>query len=72
VIAAHAKRPFLLGYRISPEEPGEGALRIGGALALVDKLIEEGRIDYLHASLYDLLTGKPQNTGLEDERQDDR
>lgn len=37
VIAAHAKRPFLLGYRISPEEPGEGALRICGALALVDR-----------------------------------
>ena len=67
VIAAHAKRPFLLGYRISPEEPGEGALRIGGALMLVDKLIEEGQIDYLHASLYDLLAGKPQNSGLEDE-----
>ena len=67
VIAAHAKRPFLLGYRISPEEPGEGALHIGDALALVDRLVEEAQIDYLHASLYDLLTGKPQNSGLEDE-----
>ncbi|HBO3150611.1 TPA: NADH-dependent flavin oxidoreductase [Pseudomonas aeruginosa] len=61
VIAAHAKRPFLLGYRISPEEPGEGALRISDALALVDMLVEEGRIDYLHASLYNVLTGKPQD-----------
>ncbi|NMK47018.1 NADH-dependent flavin oxidoreductase [Achromobacter sp. Bel] len=61
VIAAHAARPFLLGYRISPEEPGEGALRIDDALALVDELIDEGQIDYLHASLYNLLNGKPQN-----------
>ena len=67
VISAQAKRPFLLGYRISPEEPGEGALRIGGALPLVDKLIEDGQIDYLHASLYDLLAGKPQPSGLEGE-----
>lgn len=63
VIDAHATRPFLLGYRISPEEPGEGALRIGEALALVDRLAQEGRIDYLHASLYDLLVGKPQGGG---------
>lgn len=60
VIAAHAKRPFLLGYRISPEEPGEGGLRIDDALALADALIERGQIDYLHASLYDLLQGRPQ------------
>lgn len=62
VIAAHAKHPFLLGYRISPEEPGEGALRIEDALALVDRLVEQAQIDYLHASLYDLLAGKPQNS----------
>lgn len=67
VIAAHAQRPFLLGYRISPEEPSEGALRLGDALALADKLVEEGQIDYLHASLYDLLAGKPQHSGVEGE-----
>jgi len=61
VIATHAQRPFLLGYRVSPEEPGEGALRIGDALALVDQLIEGGQIDYLHASLYNLLAGTPQD-----------
>lgn len=61
LVDAHAKRPFLLGYRISPEESGEGALRIGDALALVDALIEEGRIDYLHASLYRLLADRPQD-----------
>lgn len=59
VIDAHAERPFLLGYRISPEEPGEGALRVAEALALVDKLIEECQIDYLHASLHNVLSGRP-------------
>lgn len=57
VIASHAQRPFLLGYRISPEEPGEGGLRINEALAFSDRLIETGMIDYLHASLYNIKTG---------------
>ncbi len=60
VIATHAKRPFLVGYHISPEKPGEGGLRIDDALALAEALIERGQIDYLHASLYDLLQGRPQ------------
>jgi 2,4-dienoyl-CoA reductase-like NADH-dependent reductase (Old Yellow Enzyme family) len=58
VIAAYAKQPFLLGYRISPDEPGEGGLRIGDSYALVDKLIAGG-IDYLHASLTNLLETRP-------------
>ncbi len=60
VVAAHTERPFLVGYRLSPEESGEGALRIGDACALVDRLIDID-IDYLHVSLYDLLAGKPQD-----------
>lgn len=59
VISLRARRPFLLGYRISPEEPGDGALRVGDALALVDTLIEDSNLDYLHASLYSVLAGKP-------------
>ena len=62
VIASHAQQPFLLGYRISPEEPGEGGLRIKEALAFSDELIKTGDIDYLHASLYNVLTG----TALDD------
>ena len=57
VIASHAQRPFLLGYRISPEEPGEGGLRINEALTFSNRLIETGLIDYLHASLYNIKTG---------------
>lgn len=53
-VATHAKRPFILGYRISPEEPGENGYRISDSLAFVDRLIPAG-IDYLHASLADVL-----------------
>lgn len=58
VIAEYAKRPFLLGYRISPEEPGEGALRISDSYMLIDRLIEED-IDYIHASLFDIPNARP-------------
>lgn len=58
VIAAHAKRPFLLGYRISPEEREDGGYRVPDICALVDGLIAEG-IDYLHASLNDVLGARP-------------
>ncbi|VWB18781.1 NADH-dependent flavin oxidoreductase [Burkholderia lata] len=58
VIAQHADRPFLLGYRISPEEPDAGGLRVDDALTLIDRLIVAG-IDYIHVSLTDLLDAKP-------------
>lgn len=61
VIDEHASHPFLLGYRISPEEPGEGALRIDDALALAETLAQEGDIDYLHTSLYNILAGQSQD-----------
>lgn len=58
VIAAEATRPFALGYRVSPEEPGEGGLRIDESFVLVDRLIDAG-IDYIHASLGSLLEDRP-------------
>lgn len=58
VIADHAKQPFLLGYRISPEERDEGGYRLPDMLAFVDALIAEG-IDYLHASLHEVLSSTP-------------
>lgn len=61
VIAAHAKGPFLLGYRISPEEREDGGYRVPDICALVDGLIAEG-IDYLHASLNDVLGARPLGT----------
>lgn len=61
VIAAHAKRPFLLGYRISPEEREDGGYRVPDICNLVDGLIAEG-IDYLHVSLNDVLGARPLGT----------
>jgi len=58
VISEFADRPFLLGYRISPEEPEEGGLRINDAYGLIDSLIDVG-VDYIHASLPNVLGAKP-------------
>jgi len=58
VIKQYAKKPFVLGYRISVEEYDENGLRIGDSLQLIDRLIDSG-IDYLHVSLTDILNSKP-------------
>ncbi|SLM63601.1 MULTISPECIES: NADH-dependent flavin oxidoreductase [Dickeya] len=58
VIKAQTDRPFLLGYRISPEEQADGGLRLADTNILIDELINAG-VDYLHASLHDVLNGKP-------------
>jgi len=58
VIEAHAGRPFVLGYRISPEETVEGGLRLDDALGLIDRLVEAG-VDYVHASLGSVLESRP-------------
>ena len=58
VIREFADRPFLLGYRISPEESEKGGLRVGDAYSFIDRLIETG-VDYVHASLSNVLEAKP-------------
>lgn len=55
VIKKYADRPFLVGFRISPEEPE--SYRVKDTFPLIDKLIDSG-IDYLHISLADLLSQK--------------
>ncbi|QYM91667.1 NADH-dependent flavin oxidoreductase [Dickeya zeae] len=59
VIEAHADRPFALGYRISPEEHADGGLRIADTKVLLNALVNAG-VDYIHASLHDVLNGKPK------------
>ena len=54
MVAEHAKRPFVVGYRISPDEPTENGLRFSDTLLLVDRLIDAG-VEYLHVSLADAL-----------------
>lgn len=58
IIDLHAQRPFLLGYRISPEEADEGGLRIGATYELIDRLVVAG-VDYMHVSLSSVLHTKP-------------
>jgi len=58
VVAAHADRPFVLGYRISPEEAADGGLRITDAYALIDAIVDAG-VDYVHASLASVLDSRP-------------
>ena len=56
VIKKYADRPFLVGFRISPEEPE--SYRVHDIFPFIDRLIGSG-IDYLHVSLADLLHQKP-------------
>lgn len=50
VVQEHAKSPFIVGYRFSPEEPETPGITMADTLALVDTLANKG-LDYLHVSL---------------------
>ncbi|WP_096200442.1 NADH-dependent flavin oxidoreductase [Bacillus sp. FJAT-45350] len=52
VVTEHAKEPFIVGYRFSPEEPETPGITMGDTLELVDVLASK-EIDYLHVSLMD-------------------
>ncbi|REA64392.1 NADH:flavin oxidoreductase [Dyadobacter luteus] len=58
VIKTYADRPFLVGFRISPEE--QESYRVKDTFPFIDRLIEYG-IDYLHVSLFSLLYQKPMD-----------
>lgn len=58
VVAEYADRPFIVGFRISPEELPEEGLRLRDSMALIDCLINE-QVDYLHFSLFQVLSQKP-------------
>jgi 2,4-dienoyl-CoA reductase-like NADH-dependent reductase (Old Yellow Enzyme family) len=58
VAQTYSKGPFLIGYRISVEEPMEGGLRIEDSYALLDRLAAGGA-DYVHVSLANLLDNTP-------------
>ncbi len=59
-VASYAKNPFVVGYRISPEEIETPGIRLEDSLFFADKIKET--IDYLHLSL-----GSYQRTSLNDE-----
>ncbi len=52
VVEKHAKEPFIVGYRFSPEEEETPGIIMSDTLVLVDALAEKG-LDYLHVSLMD-------------------
>ncbi|KRE04220.1 NADH:flavin oxidoreductase [Bacillus sp. Root239] len=58
VIEKHATKPFILGYRFSPEESSqEDGLRMKDTYELINFLVEQD-LDYIHASL-DNVSSKP-------------
>jgi len=63
--AEHAKGPFLVGYRFSPEEEMTPGITMADTLKLADSLADKG-LDYLHVSLMDFWS-KPRR-GVEDTR----
>lgn len=56
VIKNHAKKPFIFGYRISPEE--QGGYGMEDAYELIDRLVGQD-LDYIHVSLDDV-SSKPR------------
>lgn len=66
VVSKCADRPFLIGYRISPEEIPQQTYGLQDTFILMDKLIEEN-IDYLHFSLLDAVNQKPIDSEFSDE-----
>ncbi|EOQ65228.1 hypothetical protein F935_00888 [Acinetobacter calcoaceticus ANC 3811] len=48
----HGLNDFIIGYRFSPEEPGEQGLTMADTFALIDALVDKP-IQYLHVSLWD-------------------
>jgi 2,4-dienoyl-CoA reductase-like NADH-dependent reductase (Old Yellow Enzyme family) len=50
--AEHAKGPFIVGYRFSPEEPETPGITMADTLVLLDALATKD-LDYLHVSLQD-------------------
>jgi 2,4-dienoyl-CoA reductase (NADPH2) len=65
VVREHAQRPFLVGYRISPEEPQPESYKLPDVYPLIDALIDLN-VDYLHASLANILDSRP--IGRSDEK----
>lgn len=65
VIAEHSKGPFILGYRLSPEEPETPGITMVETFALLDA-IKEKNLDYIHMALNDVWS-KPRR-GIESNR----
>jgi 2,4-dienoyl-CoA reductase-like NADH-dependent reductase (Old Yellow Enzyme family) len=65
VVNDHAKQPFIVGYRFSPEEPETPGITMADTLRLVDALTDK-KLDYLHVSQIDFKSAPRR--GVEDNR----
>ena len=65
VVAEYSTAPFLVGYRISPEEIETPGIRLADSLYFVDQIKE--KISYLHLSM-----GSYQRTSLNDQTDNSR
>lgn len=64
-VQEHAKAPFIVGYRFSPEEPETPGLTMEETFILLDA-IKEKNLDYIHVSLNDFWS-KPRR-GADDSK----
>ena len=55
-VKQHTSSPFIVGYRLSPEEPFEPGITMQDTLALVRALSDKG-LDYIHISASDFMGG---------------
>lgn len=53
VVTKYAKSPFIIGYRLSPEEPEMPGITMTETFTLLDALAE-AEVDYIHMALNDL------------------
>ena len=58
---------FIIGYRFSPEEPGEYGLTMTETFALVDALVEKP-LQYLHVSLWDFYKNARRGADITEKR----
>ncbi|MEY8189089.1 NADH-dependent flavin oxidoreductase [Peribacillus simplex] len=49
-VAEHARKPFIIGYRLSPEEGSNPGITLDDTIQLVDRLANQN-LDYLHISV---------------------
>lgn len=61
----HQRNDFIIGYRFSPEEPGENGITMADTFALIDALVQKP-LQYLHVSLWDFY--KKARRGADTER----
>ncbi len=60
-VSQHATKPFIVGYRLSPEEMETTGITVADSLLLGEALAAKG-LDYLHVSTMDFWAGSMRDT----------